>query len=103
MPHSALREPLPLDDERRSEYRVMQAFGGRSLENPGLAEIAAAASARLRGEIATAVTDGSECGQVEPGIDRPRPRPTGPGRRRRPGLTDSWAPGDRRSTATEPR
>ncbi|MDT0301816.1 TetR/AcrR family transcriptional regulator [Streptomonospora wellingtoniae] len=67
--HSALRELLPLDEERRSEYRVTQAFAGRSLENPGLAGIAAANSARLRGEIATAVANGTACGEVEPDVD----------------------------------
>jgi TetR/AcrR family transcriptional regulator, transcriptional repressor of bet genes len=34
---AALRETLPLDDERRTEARVWLAFVGRSLTHPGLA------------------------------------------------------------------
>ncbi|GAA4895360.1 TetR/AcrR family transcriptional regulator [Streptomonospora salina] len=69
---AALTELLPLDEERRSEYRVVHAFAGRSLEHPGFVRTAAATSARLRSELATAVTNGKECGEVEPETEAQR-------------------------------
>ncbi|MDA0563601.1 TetR family transcriptional regulator C-terminal domain-containing protein [Streptomonospora sp. S1-112] len=66
---AALREMLPLDHERRSEYRVAQAFAGRSLDSAELAEVGAQTSRRLRDQIAVAVGNGKECGEVEPEVD----------------------------------
>ncbi|WP_208297393.1 TetR family transcriptional regulator C-terminal domain-containing protein [Actinophytocola oryzae] len=62
-------ELLPLDDERRGEYRVTRVFRGRSLDNPALAEVAAATAADIRTQLATAVRNGEECGEVVAGTD----------------------------------
>ncbi|OZM71625.1 TetR family transcriptional regulator [Amycolatopsis antarctica] len=62
-------ELLPLDDDRRAEYRVARVFRGRSLDNPALAAVARATAADLRTQFATAVRNGKECGEVEPDAD----------------------------------
>ncbi|MDT0346912.1 TetR/AcrR family transcriptional regulator [Streptomyces litchfieldiae] len=65
----SLLELLPIDDERRGEFRVSRAFLGRSLENDTLAEVARTAAADIRGQLAVAVHNGKECGEVEPHLD----------------------------------
>jgi AcrR family transcriptional regulator len=57
-------ELLPLDQRRREEYRVTRAFLGRSLADERLAEVAAATTAAIRGELARAVGNGRHCGEV---------------------------------------
>ncbi|GAA2694532.1 hypothetical protein GCM10010400_70180 [Streptomyces aculeolatus] len=66
--HSLL-EQLPLDEDRRAEYRVTRAFLGRSLDNAALAEVARATAADFRGQLATAVHNGKECGEVAADVD----------------------------------
>ncbi|MEU0491622.1 TetR/AcrR family transcriptional regulator [Nocardiopsis changdeensis] len=66
---AALAEYLPLDGRRRAEFRVTRTFAGRALENPRLAEVDARTAATMRAEIARAVTNGFECGEVDPAAD----------------------------------
>ncbi|WP_129839857.1 TetR/AcrR family transcriptional regulator [Streptomyces sp. RFCAC02] len=65
----AMAEYLPLDDERRTEFRVTRAFAGRALDAPALAEVDAEAGRRLRADIARAVHNGKECGEVAEDLD----------------------------------
>src|SRR5690606_32608206 len=60
----ALAQFLPLDAERRAEYRVSRAFAGRALDSPALAEIDAATARARLDELAQAVRNGKECGEV---------------------------------------
>jgi AcrR family transcriptional regulator len=62
-------ELLPLDEDRRGEYRVTRVFRGRSLDNPALDAVASATAADLRAQLATAVRNGKKCGEVEPDVD----------------------------------
>jgi AcrR family transcriptional regulator len=66
---AALAEHLPLDGPRRAEFRVTRVFAGRALDNPALAEVDARTAAALHAEIARAVGNGMECGEVEPDVD----------------------------------
>lgn len=68
----SLGELLPLDAGRRGEYRVTRAFLGRSLENPTLADVARTGAADLRDQIALAVHNGKECGEVADELDPQR-------------------------------
>ncbi|RKN38970.1 TetR/AcrR family transcriptional regulator [Streptomyces hoynatensis] len=65
----ALAEFVPLDERRRTEFRVTTAFAGRALDAPALAEVDVATARRLREDIARAVHNGKECGEVDPGLD----------------------------------
>lgn len=69
---AGLAELLPLDERRRGEYRVARAFLGRALDRADLAAVAQETAADLRGRLSTAVTNGKECGEVEPGVDAAR-------------------------------
>jgi AcrR family transcriptional regulator len=66
---AALAEHLPLDGPRRAEFRVIRVFAGRALDNPALAEVDARTAAELHAQIARAVGNGVECGEVEPDMD----------------------------------
>ena len=68
----ALAEFLPLDETRRAEFRVAKAFAGRALDAPALAEVDVRTARELLDDLARAVHNGKECGEVEPGLD-PRP------------------------------
>ncbi|TDE33768.1 TetR family transcriptional regulator C-terminal domain-containing protein [Actinomadura sp. 6K520] len=68
----ALAEFLPLDGERRAEFRVVKAFEGRALDVPALAEVDIATARTLLDELVQAVHNGKECGEVEPSLE-PRP------------------------------
>ncbi len=65
----AVCELLPLDEERRAEFRVARTFSARSLDNPALADIDAETAEGVRRDIAQAVHNGKECGEVDPGAD----------------------------------
>lgn len=65
----ALAEFLPLDAVRRTEFRVTKAFAGRALDAPALAEVDAATARAVRADLARAVHNGKECGEVEPDAD----------------------------------
>ncbi|MFI8437400.1 TetR/AcrR family transcriptional regulator [Streptomyces sp. NPDC079020] len=65
----AMAECIPLDDGRRAEFRVTRAFAGRALDAPALADVDIETARRLREDIAQAVRNGKECGEVEPGLD----------------------------------
>lgn len=65
-------ELWPLDDARRGEYRVAKAFHARALDVPTVAEVARESAAVVRGQIARAVSNGKECGEVEEGTDAER-------------------------------
>lgn len=64
-----LRELLPLDGQRRAEHRVIRAFLGRASTSPALAEVSKRTTAAVNAQLATAVTNGKECGEVEPAVD----------------------------------
>lgn len=65
-------ELWPLDEVRRGEYRVAKAFHARALDVPNVAEVGRQTAAVVRGEIARAVENGKECGEVEPDTDAER-------------------------------
>lgn len=68
----AMAEFLPLDERRRAEFRVAKAFAGRALDAPALAEIDAAGARAQLDDLAQAIHNGKECGEVAPDLD-PRP------------------------------
>lgn len=65
----ALAEFIPLDETRRAEFRVARAFAGRALDAPELAAVDAETARALREELAQAVHNGKECGEVDPALD----------------------------------
>jgi AcrR family transcriptional regulator len=65
-------ELWPLDDARRGEYRVAKAFHARALDVPTVAEVARETAAVVRGQIARAVENGKQCGEVDPATDAER-------------------------------
>lgn len=65
-------ELWPLDATRRGEYRVAKAFHARALDVPTVAEVARETATVVRGQIARAVSNGKECGEVEAGTDAER-------------------------------
>ncbi|MFI7344595.1 TetR/AcrR family transcriptional regulator [Streptomyces sp. NPDC050085] len=65
----ALAQFLPLDETRRTEFRVTRAFAGRALDAPALAEVDVATAHRLRDDVARAVHNGKECGEVAAELD----------------------------------
>lgn len=65
----AMAEFIPLDETRRTEFRVTRAFAGRALDAPALAEVDVATGRRLREDIARAVHNGKECGEVAADLD----------------------------------
>ncbi len=64
-----MTEYIPLDEARRAEYRVTRAFAGRALDAPALAAVDTEAARKLREDIARAVHNGKECGEVDEGMD----------------------------------
>lgn len=65
----ALAEFMPLDERRRTEFRVTRAFAGRALDASDLAEVEVQTARDLRAELARAVHNGKECGEVEAELD----------------------------------
>ncbi len=65
-------ELWPLDEARRGEYRVAKAFHARALDVPTVAEVARETATVVRGQIARAVENGKECGEVEVQTDAER-------------------------------
>lgn len=66
---AGLAELLPLDAERKVEFRVDRSLWTLSLNNPELARIAQRAHHELHGRIATAIRNGKECGEVNAEVD----------------------------------
>lgn len=64
-----MTEHIPLDEARRAEYRVTRAFAGRALDAPALAAVDTEAARKLREDIARAVHNGKECGEVDEDVD----------------------------------
>lgn len=64
-----MAEFIPLDERRRTEFRVTRAFAGRALDAPALAKVDVETARRLRDDIAQAVHNGKECGEVEADLD----------------------------------
>ncbi|GGV67813.1 TetR family transcriptional regulator [Streptomyces longisporoflavus] len=64
-----LGEWLPVDARRRSAHRVVLAFLGRTVDNPGLARSHAETGRLIRSMLATAVHNGKECGEVPADTD----------------------------------
>ncbi|MER7734761.1 TetR family transcriptional regulator C-terminal domain-containing protein [Streptomyces erythrochromogenes] len=64
-----MTEYIPLDEARRAEYRVARAFAGRALDAPALAEVDTESARQLREDIARAVHNGKECGEVDEHLD----------------------------------
>jgi AcrR family transcriptional regulator len=62
-------ELWPLDETRRSEYRIGRTFRARALDNPTIAAVARDTAAVIRAEIARAVANGKKCGEVEASTD----------------------------------
>ena len=65
----ALTALLPLDEERRLEHRVVMWLRVEAPLDAGLRAIAVRVDADLHARVATAVTNGTGCGEVEPGTD----------------------------------
>lgn len=65
----SLVELLPLDRERDVEYRVRQGLQAQALHHAGLAEVARQSGGDILGYVTSAVENGVECGEVEPGVD----------------------------------
>ncbi|MBC6470488.1 TetR family transcriptional regulator C-terminal domain-containing protein [Actinomadura alba] len=65
----AMAELIPLDETRRTEFRVARAFAGRALDAPALAEVDIETARGLRQDIAQAVHNGKECGEVAADLD----------------------------------
>jgi AcrR family transcriptional regulator len=65
----AMTELIPLDETRRAEFRVARAFAGRALDAPALARVDIQTASALRADLAQAVHNGKECGEVEPNLD----------------------------------
>ncbi|MEU7580844.1 TetR/AcrR family transcriptional regulator [Streptomyces sp. NPDC041068] len=65
----ALAESMPLDAERRQDWRVALAFTGRAADDPRLGELKTAALARTRAHIAQAIVNAKECGEVPSEVD----------------------------------
>jgi AcrR family transcriptional regulator len=65
----AMAELVPLDETRRTEFRVARAFAGRALDVPALADVDAETFRALRDDLARAVHNGKECGEVAPDLD----------------------------------
>ncbi|MET8506148.1 TetR/AcrR family transcriptional regulator [Streptomyces sp. NPDC004787] len=64
-----MTEYIPLDEVRRAEYRVTRAFAGRALDAPALAAVDTETARELRADIARAVHNGKECGEVDEDVD----------------------------------
>ncbi|MFF2779517.1 TetR/AcrR family transcriptional regulator [Streptomyces sp. NPDC058052] len=64
-----MTEYIPLDGARRAEHRVARAFAGRALDAPALAEVDTQSARRMREDIARAVHNGKECGEVDEHLD----------------------------------
>lgn len=62
--HESLAERLPLDDARRAEWRVAFAFAARAVDRPDLAAVRNETEAAIRTQLAQAITNGKECGEV---------------------------------------
>lgn len=65
----SLAERLPLDEARRAEWRVLFTFTARAVDRPDLAAVRNRTEAAVRAQVARAVTNGEECGEVPPGTD----------------------------------
>jgi AcrR family transcriptional regulator len=67
--HESLAERLPLDDARRAEWRVSFAFTARAVDRPDLAAVRNHTEAAIREQLAQAITNGKECGEVPTDTD----------------------------------
>ncbi|MEU6645180.1 TetR family transcriptional regulator C-terminal domain-containing protein [Saccharomonospora sp. NPDC046836] len=65
----SLAERLPLDETRQAEWRVLFAFTARAVDQPILAAVRNQTEAALRAQVAQAITNGKECGEVPPDTD----------------------------------
>lgn len=66
---SALRELLPLDEERRRTYVVTQQLRTEAWHDTGLRDLALAADRHVHEAVRTAVVNGTACGEVSPDAD----------------------------------
>lgn len=64
-----LAERLPLDDSRRTEWRVSFTFAARAVDRPDLAAVRNTTEAAIRARLAEAIGNGKECGEVPPDTD----------------------------------
>lgn len=65
----ALRELIPLDDDRRREHRVTQQLRLEAGQDKRLAALAEGAHRALHVRVRTAVGNGKTCGEVEPDVE----------------------------------
>lgn len=66
---TGLTEMMPLDAQRTVEYKVVQGFMGRCVDNPRLAEVARETMHDRGARVAQAVMNGKECGEVADDVD----------------------------------
>jgi AcrR family transcriptional regulator len=60
----SLAERLPLDDDRRAEWRVLFAFTARAVDRPDLVVVRNQTEAAVRDRLARAIANGKECGET---------------------------------------
>jgi len=65
----AMRELLPLDDQRRREHRIARQLQLTASQDQALATLALGAHDALHLRVRTAVRNGRECGEVAPDIN----------------------------------
>ncbi|MEV8377541.1 TetR family transcriptional regulator C-terminal domain-containing protein [Kribbella sp. NPDC056861] len=65
----AMRELLPLDEQRRREHRIARQLQLTGSQDQALAALAMGAHEALCLRVRTAVSNGRECGEVEPDVD----------------------------------
>lgn len=66
---ACLRETLPIDAERLTEFRVERTLWTSAFNDDSLAEMARRAGADTHHRIATAIDNGKQCGEVRPEVD----------------------------------
>ncbi|GAC68403.1 TetR/AcrR family transcriptional regulator [Gordonia soli] len=66
---AGLGQLLPTSPRRRDEVYLAHAFAGLALENDRLRAGLEAAQHELRERVATALSNGMVCGEVDPGVD----------------------------------
>ncbi|WP_207841894.1 TetR/AcrR family transcriptional regulator [Williamsia soli] len=64
-----LGELLPIGARKRDEVYVAHAFAGLALEDAKLRGHLRTANEQLQERVATGLTNGKECGEVDPGLD----------------------------------
>ncbi|MFE6917795.1 TetR/AcrR family transcriptional regulator [Streptomyces rubiginosohelvolus] len=69
MLRQALAELIPLDADRRAEFLVRLAFSGQAAHSTRLAAVQRETLAGVRARVTRAIDNGTECGEVDKGVD----------------------------------